>query len=122
MFNVLHFFYFFNLNLIHNNTIIYAFLYNFYNLLSVHKHIFNHTSFETVLSLYEVGRNLCCKKPEPFGNLPVRKTLFDGSRLGIYLFVKQEPNRLCPRRVTQPSQFVTLKVETRHFHISKICN
>jgi hypothetical protein len=22
----------------------------------------------------EVGRNLCCKKPGPFGNLPVRKT------------------------------------------------
>jgi len=35
--------------------------------------------------------NLCYKKPEPFGNLPVRKTIFDGSRLEIDLFVKREP-------------------------------
>jgi len=44
------------------------FLYNFYNLLSLHQHIFNHTSFERVLSTHEMKMNFCYKKPEPFGN------------------------------------------------------
>jgi hypothetical protein len=26
-----------------------------------------------------MGRNLCCKKPEPFGNLTVHKIFFDGN-------------------------------------------
>jgi len=53
----------------------------FYNLLSVHQHIFIQNSFATILtlSLYKVGRNLCRKKPEPFGNLPFRKTFFMGA-------------------------------------------
>jgi len=56
-----------------------------------------HTSFETVLSLYEMKMNLCCKKPEPFGNLPDRKNFFDGSCLEIEFFVKREANGLRPK-------------------------
>jgi len=73
------------------------FLYNFYKLLSLHQHMLYHTSFETVLSLYEMKMNLCCKKPEPFGNLPDLKNFFDGSCLEIELFAKRKTNRLRPK-------------------------
>jgi len=55
------------------------FLYKFYKLLSLHQQKFNYTSFETFLSLCEMKMNLCCKKPEPFGNLHVRKTFLTGA-------------------------------------------
>jgi len=73
-------------------TLKFNILYNFYNLFSLqylHQHIFNHISFDTVLSLYEMKINSCCKKPEPFENLPIRKTFFDGSCLEIDHFVKR---------------------------------
>jgi len=35
------------------------------------------------------GVGICVvKKPKPFGNLPVRKTFFEGNRLGIDFFYK----------------------------------
>lgn len=67
------------------------FVYSFYNLHSLHQHVmFNPTSFETVLSVYEMKMNLCYEKLEPFRNVPVPKTFFDESRLEIDLFVKWE--------------------------------
>jgi len=55
------------------------FLYKYYNLFGLHQQKFNHTSFETVLSLNEMKINLLCKKLEPFRNLPVRKTFLMGA-------------------------------------------
>jgi len=58
--------------------------------------MFNHMLFlDSFKSVYEMKMNLCCKNPEPFGNLPGRKTFFDGSRLEIDL-IKREPNGLRP--------------------------
>jgi len=47
-------------------------------------------------SVWSVEEFVLFLKPEPFGNLPCPKTFFDGSRLGIYFFVKWEPNGLRP--------------------------
>jgi len=58
--------------------------YNLHNLFSLHQQKFNHTSFETVLSLYEMKMNLCCKKPELFGNLPVYKMRADWATTHTY--------------------------------------
>jgi len=49
-----------NIILIKNSQCM-IFLHTFYNLLSLHQQNFNHTSFETILSRYEMKINLCCK-------------------------------------------------------------
>lgn len=69
----------------------YDFMKNFYNFFIVYTNTFLTTSFfETALSLYKVGRNLSCKKPEPFGNLPVRKTFFNRPVWKLSFLKKQE--------------------------------